>query len=173
MTESLADLDEAYFEDLIGVLSSHPDWTLDTGTDGRDEYVDAVLADAVRGPSAAELAYDHRTVPAELYVRVPDLGTPPSAAEGFLIQPLIPGLDRLDTEFGDRLADAHRAIAATHATPYLSAEADPRHVLGLSVPISYDAPELTEALDAASTVVNDVAQLHEEIRSLIREYCNG
>lgn len=171
MTDPPVEFESADFEAVLAPFEETEEW-IRRNTGGSPAA--AVTAATAQEGAVGELFYTHRTTDAALSLQFPDDGTPPGLLTAFLDQPLDPCLARACDASGDAfsagLCRAQHAIAAIHATAYITPVADPELILRVHVPLDYSEHMLHETIAALDAITVAVKELHDAITAPLAEY---
>lgn len=170
MTDPPVEFEYADFEAVLAPFEDAEEWTR-RNISGRPAA--AITTATAQEGAVGERFYTHRTTEASLSLQVPDYGTPPGLLTAFLDHPLDPCLARACDASGDafsaRLCRAHHAIAAAHATAYITPVADPELILRVHIPPDYSEHVLCETIEALDTITVAIKELHDAISAPLAE----
>lgn len=161
MTRDLDEFSVQEYRDLIETVRRTEFWFPDP--DFADSGIEEVAKKAAEGRFSSEYRFRHGVTDGVLYLRLPELGSPPLVLKGLLEQPFDKGLG-LESCFARRLGEAHSVLAGKSSNPYVSPVECPDTVLSLDIPTVFDLGTVCKAAMFAGRVSLQVESLHQEIR---------
>jgi hypothetical protein len=156
------DFGQTYFENLINKVGGHTDWSY---SDRNNRSVTEAAEAASGFSSSNEVLVDHAETDGELYLMMPDFGSPVMAARGVLKQPL-DGTQRQEpypNSFGVKIMEAYRSAVEGRDAEYLDIDPNPINILSVGVSFDYDDDTLESSLDEASEISADIQEVNDEV----------